>query len=824
LLNAEVIKPMNTFINDVKYALRQLRKNPGFTVVAVLTLGICIAANIVIFAVTDAILIRSLPFPEADRLVIAFHNYPGAGVEHQACSLTSYYEWREAIAAFESTSASQAGSVVIGEAADREPQRVLCERVTPEFFDTLDVKPALGRFFTEEETDPMRSSVVVLTDAFWRNHYNADPGVLGRDIMIEGKVVTIVGVLKPDFRYLSSHAKLFFPLASSLQDRGTYQRHNTNAQVIARLAPGASLATAQAQIDALNAQQMQDEPRLTKLLEGTGFHTRIYPLHADHVRNIRPVLILLQGGALFLLVIGGVNLINLLLVRAGGRIKEFSTRRALGASRRHIARAVLIETIMLAGIGGILGLVAGAAEISMLSVLGTAQLPLGEQIAFNCRIAAIALCGSILVGIVFALPVTGFHLRRHLAPALHSEGRSSTVSRAAQGLRHGFIVAQISLAFLLLTGAGLLCVSLKRVLNVSPGFEPENVLTGRIGLPLAGYSDETTRLAFVQRLLSELRAQPGVSFAAVSNVVPFTGQDNSQAIVPEGIEPQPGESLRAHFHCATSGDFWQALGIPLHQGRLLEEADNYRQERVCVVDEEFARRYWPEGHAIGYHLTKGPVFDETNAFRIVGIVGQIKQDKLEETALGAVYFPYRYDAVSNIYIITRSSLRPEVLTSSVRDTVRRLDPEIPIDDVHTMQARIDASLVHRRSPALLAGIFASVALLLTAIGTYGVVAYAVTQRSREIGVRMALGAKPQQVLTHFLGISTKLLLAGLFIGMLGAWAVGRAMESFLFGVGAIHAGVLTTTIIVMILVVLLACFVPARRAAKVDPMKALRYE
>jgi predicted permease len=815
---------MSTLTNDLKYAFRQLRKNPGFTVVAMLTLAICIAANIVIFAVTDAILIRPLPFPEADRLVIAFHNYPGAGVEHQACSLASCYEWREAITAFESASASQAGSVVIGEAAGREPQHVFCEWVTPDFFDTLGVKPVLGRFFEEEEADPSRSSVVVLTDAFWRSHYNADPGVLGRDIMVEGKVMTIVGVLKPGFRYLSSRAKLFFPLASSPQDRGPYQRHNTSVQVIARLAPGTSLATAQAQIDTLNTKQMEDDPGLTKLLEGTGFHTRIYPLHADHIRNVRPVLILLQGGALFLLVIGGVNLINLLLVRAGGRVKEFSTRRALGAGRRHVARAVLLETITLAGIGGILGLAAGAAGISMLSLLGTAQLPLGEQIAFNFRIAAATLCGSILVGIVFALPVTCFHLRRNLAPALHSEGRSGTVGRAAQGLRHGFIVTQITLSFLLLTGAGLLGVSLKRVLNVSPGFRPEHVLTGRIGLPPARYGDESVRLAFVQRLLNELRAQPGVTFAAISNVIPFTGQDNSQAIVPEGIEPQPGESLRAHFHCATSGDFWQALGIPLHQGRLLEEADNYREERVCVVDEEFAQRYWPEGDAIGYRLTKGPAFDETTAFRIVGIVGKIKQDKLEETALGAVYFPYRYDAANNIYIITRSSLMPEVLASSVGETIRRLDPEIPMDDVRSMQARIDASLVQRRSPALLAGIFASVALLLTAIGTYGVVAYAVTQRSREIGVRMALGAMPQQVLTHFLGISTKLLLAGLLLGLLGAWALGRAMESFLFGVGAIHLGVLTMTIIVMILVVLLACFVPALRAAKVDPMKALRCE
>jgi predicted permease len=421
------------------------------------------------------------------------------------------------------------------------------------------------------------------------------------------------------------------------------------------------------------------------------------------------------------------------------------------------------------------------------------------------------LCGSVLVGIILAIPVVAFHLRNRLTVALYSEGRSGTVSRAAQGVRHGFIVAQIALAFLLLTGAGLLSVSLKHVLDVSPGFQPERVLTGRIGLPPAGYGDERARLVFVERLLHELRAQPGVACAAVSTVVPFTGQDSSQAIVAEGVALQPGDSLRAHFHCATSGDFWQALGIPLRRGRWLEEADNYREERVCVIDEAFARRYWPDADAIGYRVTKGPAFNEATAFRIVGIVGQIKQDQLEEVALGAVYFPYRYDAVGDIYV-------------SVREIIRRLDPQVPVDDIRTMQARIDASLIHRRSPALLSGIFASVALLLTATGTYGVVACAVAQRRREIGVRMALGAMPQQVRAQFLGISAKLLLAGLVPGMFVAWAVGHAMESFLFGVGAVHIGVLITAVSAMIFVVSVACFIPARRAARIDPMVALRHE
>jgi len=815
---------MSTFINDVKYGFRQLRKNHGFTLVALSTLAICIAANLVIFAVTDAILIRPLPFPEADRLVIAYHNYPGAGVEHQACSLTSCYEWRDAIDAFAATAASQSGSAVVNDTATSQARRIPCEYVTPSFFSTLGVTPALGRFFTEEEADPARSAVAVLTDICWRSDYHADPAVLGRDLQVNGKAVTIVGVLRPDFRYLSSRAKLYFPLACAPQNRGPYQRHNTSVQVIARLASGASLATAQTQIDALNARQMEAEPRLTKLLEGTGFHTRVYALHADHVRAVRPALILLQAGALLLLVIGGVNLVNLLLIRASGRVKEFSVRRALGAGRRRVACTVLIETMLLAGIGGLFGLGLGAAGISLLSGLGTAELPLGTQVAFSGRVAATALGSALLAGLAFAVPVVAFHLRKWPAPALHTEARGGTISRAAQGMRHGFIVAQIALACLLLAGAGLLTISLKQVLRVSPGFQPEHVLTGRIGLPPDRYPQASDRLAFVERLLDELRAQPGVTSAAVSTVAPFTGQDNSQVIVAEGVTPQPGDSLRAHFHCAADGDFWQTLGVPLRQGRLLETADNHRDERVCVVDEAFARRYWPAGDAIGYRVTKGPVFNENAAFRIVGIVSQIKQDKLEETALGAVYFPYRYDALDTIYIITRSSAAPAAIAAGVRATVRRLDPQIPLDDVRTLQARIDASLIQRRSPAYLAAFFALTALLLTAIGTYGVVAYAVTQRSREIGVRMALGALPQQVFAQFLGISARLLLAGLAFGMLGAWIVGRAMQSLLFDVRAADPGVLAATAGVMIGVVLLACLLPARRAARVNPMEALRYE
>ena len=808
-------------LRDIRFGLRRLCKNPGFTATILLTLALCIGANVVIFAVVDAILLRPLPFPKAGRLVIVTKEYPGAGTEHQGCSLRNYYDWREGIAAFASVSAVRSGSVVLGDTSS--PQRLLCERVTPEFLSTLGVRPALGRFFTEEETYNSRSAVVVLTDAYWRSCFNADPGILGRAIRVDGQACIIVGILPRDFRYLSSRAQLFFPLASTLEERAPNQRHNLSVQVIARLSPGASLGTAQAQIRALDARQLEDDPYAAEL-KAAGFHTNLSALHADHVRSVRPTLLLLQAGALFLLLIGGVNLINLLLIRASTRTREFAVRQALGASRRHVAREVVVETVLLGGLGGALGLGLGAFGIRLLSLLGTTELPLGASVSLDGRVAAVVLFGSLLVSVALAVPIIWFNLRNGLALALQTGSRGGGISHAAQRLRHGFIIAQIALAFMLLTGAGLLGVSLQRVLAVAPGFQPEKVLTGRVELPGSRYPEEASRLAFVERLLRDLRTQPGVTFAAVSTVVPFTGQDNNQAMAVEGIVPRPGDSIRVHFKSATSGEFWQALGIPLRQGRLLEDADSHRDERVCVVDEAFAERYWPHGEAIGHRLVRSPKFNEQEAFTIVGIVGRVKQETLVETALGSVYFPYRYDAAGSIYVITRTTLAPAALGSTLERSVHRADAELPVDDIRPMQARVDESLIPRRSPALLACIFAAVALSLTAVGTYGALAYAVTQRRREIGVRMALGAAPQQVLTEFVGLGVKLLLSGIIFGALGAWALGRAMASLLFGVGTVHLGVLGASAGVMMLVVLLACFIPARRAARVNPMEALRCE
>ena len=537
------------------------------------------------------------------------------------------------------------------------------------------------------------------------------------------------------------------------------------------------------------------------------------------------MLLLLQTGVLSLLLIGGVNLVNLLLIRASGRAKELAVRQALGASRRHVTREVMLETVVLAVTGGLLGLAGGAVGIRLLSVLGTEDLPLGANIMFDGRVAVVALVVSVLVGIGLALPIIWFNLHHRLAPVLQAETRGGTVSRAAQRLRHGFIVTQVALAFVLLTGAGLLGLSLKRVLATAPGFQPQHVLTGQISLPWKNYPETPPRLAFIERLLTALRALPGVTSVGITTGLPFAGNTSNNAIAVEGVALNPGDSIRAHYTSGAAGDYWQSLGIPLVEGRFLEDADNHREQKVCVVDADFAKRYWPNESAIGHRIVNGPKFIEKEACTIVGVVGSVKQTDLsDKNAQGAVYYTYTNYSSSSISIVLRTPLAPDALASALKKTVLTLDPELPVDSMKTMQDRIDESLMSRRSPAVLAGIFAGVALLLAAVGTYGVLAYAVGQRRREIGVRMALGALPSQILSQFLGLGVRLLVVGLAVGTLGAWAVGHAMQSVLFGVGSIHPGVLAATAGVMMVVVLLAVYLPSRRAARISPLDALRDE
>jgi predicted permease len=815
------LHPFDELTRQLRYAARMLRKNPGFAITALLTFAICLGANLMIFAVVDAVLLRPLPFPDAGRLVTLFNTYPKAGVERDGSSITNYYERRGQIPAFTSLAIYRYGTAIVGEAGSTEREPIT--QVSPDFFGTLGVGLEMGRTFTEDETSFKADNVAILTNPYWRQHLNGDPQVIGKQIRVDGVPRTVIGVLPVDFRFLSSESRLYFPFSSDASNRTPRQRHSGGnvTQMIARLKPGATVAQAQSQIDAQNATLEMDDPQ-AKMMAEAGFRTMVVPLHADHVASIRPTLLLLQAGVLALLLIGAVNLINLLLIRASGRAKEIAVRQSLGAGRRHLISEVMVETVLLAFLGGLLGLAFGALGIRLLDALGADQLPLGAFITFDMRVAFVGLAAAIGMGIVLAAPIAWFNLRGHQANALNSEARGGTASRAAQGLRHSFIVAQVAIAFILLTGAGLLGLSLKQAMAVSPGFRASHILTGRVALPSKNYPDDATRLAFTERLMKEIGRQPGLLAVGIVTNVPLSGKNGKSAATVKGFVRKPGESARGHYSYGVGGDYFTALGFTLREGRFLTEDDSHRGERVCVVDEDFARYYWPHTSALGQRLFEGSEEGkDAEAFTIVGVVGSVKQAGLTDViAQGAVYYPYIFRA-DDFFVTARTALPPESLGLTLQKVVRQIDPDLPITDVRSMETRIADSLITRRSPALLAGLFSLIAVLLTAIGTYGVLSFAVAQRRREIGVRMALGARPDQIRSQFLSLATRLLVSGMALGLGGAWLAGQAMQAVLFEVQAVNVLILAATAFIMALVSLAACLAPSHRAARISPMEAL---
>ena len=807
-------------MNNLRFAFRQLRKSPGFALTALATIAICLGANLAIFAVINSILLRPLPFPDADRLVTIFNTYPKAGVENDGSSITNYYERRGNIPAFSSLSIFMNRPEPVGEPGATTQEAIT--RVSSEFFTTLGVGLAMGRPFTDSEM-ANDSRVVILTDGFWRERLNSDPNVVGRDLRVNGIPRTILGVLPPDFRFLSSEARLYLTYKTGPEQRGPEARHSGGGAIhmIARLKPGATIAEAQSQIDAHNAAVEKDNPA-AKMMAEAGFRSPVLSLHAHHVRSIRPTLLLMQAGVFFLLLIGAVNLANLLLIRASGRSKEMAIRQSMGASPRHVVTQVLTETVLLTVVGGLFGVIAGAWGTQLLQVLGANRLPLGAHIAFDGWLATIGLVGAVVLGIVIAVPIAWFSLGSHLANALQSESRTGTINRATQRLRHGFIVAQIALAFVLLAGSALLGLSLKKVMGVSPGFRADHVLTGECTIP---WDLLKNRVSIVDRLLDSIRQQPGIAAAGTITNIPLSGDNGKTAVTPKGYVPPPGQSLHGHYSYGVGGDYFSAFGIPLREGRFLNSADSQRAERVCVVDEDFAQRYWPSGGALGQRIAHGSESEDAKLFTIVGVVGAVKQAELSEPhGQGAVYLPFLYRETNNVFVVTRTSQRPEAFAETLRKLVRAANPELAIDNIRSMETRVAESLIARRSPALLAGIFAGVALLLAAIGTYGVLSYSVAQRTREIGIRMALGAQTRQIGAQFLSLGLRLLGAGILLGLMGAWLAGRAMQSVLFGVPTLHLATLFGTALLMGVVSLIACLIPARRASRVDPMITLRAE
>jgi predicted permease len=808
-------------LRDLRFSVRSLRHDQGFTVVALLILALCLAANVVIFSLVHGVLLRPLPFREPDRLVTVFNSYPKAGIPNAGVSVPHYLERRSGIAAFADAGGIRYEAVTVNTGG--APERVEAAVATPSFFHVLGVDAALGRTFTEDEGIAGRNAVVLLSDGYWRQHFNADPVVIGRTLRLGNTPSTIVGVMPPGFRYLSYETNFWTP--ATFSDDARRNRHGGGFEMIARLRAGASLAEAQAQLDALNERTLKDDSFAQQVLS-VGFHSTVRDLHADHVAELRPVLLLLQAGVLGLLLIGVVNLANLLLVRATGRAREYSLRQVLGAGWWRLVRMLLCESGLLALGGGLLGVSLGAAALRALPTLAGPLLPREFAPRLDVTVGLAALGLSVVLGLFLALPVIWLTLRGSLAVALTAESRGGTTARPVHRLRQTLIVAQIALAFVLLAGTGLLGLSFTRVLAIQPGFHPENLLTGAVTLPLDQYQEPSQRASVGTRLLTALRALPGVTSAAISQGVPFSHRVYAIAWEIAGATAAADEFIQEGM--ATywiSGGYFSALGVPLREGRVLTDDDAQRGRKVCVVDEEFAQRHWPQGGALGHRIVLPPDPGhpevEREYFIIVGVVGSVKKDDLADQGMrGALYLPIK-DPL-DLMVALRTRQAPQTAGSALRAAARQIDPGLLVTEITTMETRIRDSVSDRRTPLLLAGIFAGVALLLAAVGLYGVLAYSVAQRRREIGVRLALGAQPKQILRQFLGLGLRFLAIGLPLGLISATLVGRAMAGLLFGIGPADPVVLGGTTAVLTAVTVFACLLPARRAARVSPSEALR--
>ena len=814
--------------NDLRVGLRLLWKDKSFTVTAALTLAVCIGANTALFSVVHNVLLRPLPVPESDRILVMENVYPKAGADVGGAGVPDYYDRLRDTTVFEEQALYNSNNVNIDQ--NGVPTRIRAMSATPSFFRLLRVPVQLGRAFDEKEGEPGNEQKIVLSFALWQTQFGGDPQVVGRDLRLDGQPYTIVGVMPRSFIFLNPKILLWRPLAFTADQKADSRRHSNNFQNIGRLKPGASPEQAQAQIDALNAANLERFPQYRELLLNAGFRTKVSRLQENLVRDVKATLYLIWGGALFVLLIGCVNVANLVLVRSRVRLKELATRLALGAGRWRLARQLVTESVVLTLVSAAAGLFVGYAVLRALGTLGIQDLPRGSEIRLDGVVAACTVAIAAAIGIVLGLIPVANALPANLTAALHEEGRSGTAGRGAQTLRRTLVVAQVAFAFVLLIGAGLLFASFRRVLSVDPGFNADNVLTASITLPRTHYAKDEALIQFTDEALRRIRALPGVVSAGATTTIPFGGSQNDSVILAEGYQMKPGESVISPQNVDVTPGYFDTMGAKRLRGRFFDEHDAASAPPVIIVDDKLAKRFWPGQDPIGRRMYQPTdinsvlaITGKTVFLTVVGVIGDMKLHDLVEgpKAVGAYYFPMAQDAARNMTFAIKTAGDPAAVSNDVRGAINALDRELPVFDTETMQERTEKSLVTRRSPVLLSLGFGVVALLLSAIGIYGVLAYLVTQRTKEIGIRIALGSSAGAIFELVLREGVLLIAGGFVLGAIGAIALRKNLESQLFGVSATDPIVLATVTTVLALVALVACAVPARRATKIDPIVAL---
>jgi len=811
---------MQNFIQDIRYGLRGLWKRPGFTAVAVITLALGIGANAAIFSVVNAVLLKPLQFRDPERLAILWEEASFVGFPRNTPAPANYVDWKNQAQSFEDVAATHESSLNL--TGDGEPERVPTRRVTYNFFSLLGVQPLIGRGFLAEEDRPNANKVVVLSYPLWQSRYGGDRNILNRTILLNGEKHAVVGVMPAGFQWLETEERLFVPLALSAEELANRGGHYLT--VIARLKPGVSMVQAQSEMNAIMARVAKDHPEATA--QGK-LGAVVTPLHEQLAGDARRPLLVLLVAVAFVLLIACANIASLLLARAAGRRREIAVRTALGASRMRIVRQLLTESLLLSLFGGISGLLLAVWSFGFFENLVPDGLKQSTDLKLDGKVLLFALATSIVTGIVFglipALQAAGVDLNESLK---QSGGRSG--SGSGMKLRSGMIVFEVSLSLVLLVGSVLLIQTLFQLFNQYSMLAPEKVLTMRTPLPLSKYDEPGKRHAFYQNVLQRVEAIPGVVSAGYATAIPLTWKGGTTGVFPEGTtEPAPGVSYDA-IHRQVTANYLQTMSIPLRKGRYFTAQDNEQSMPVAIVNETMAREYWPNGDAVGRRFTLGDPTDDDPWFTVVGVVGDVRQMGIDVPVKSEMYLPYGQVTPWRSYAPRDLALRTNgdasSLMGAVRDAIRSVDPDQPVSNVATMEEVLGREASQRRVGMILLTAFAVLALLLASLGIYGVLAYFVAQHRNEIGVRLALGATPAKILLLVLQKGMKLTLLGVAIGLAASFALTRLMTSLLFGVKAVDPLTFVAVPLLLAVVALLACWIPARRAAKVDPMVALRYE
>ena len=824
---------LSDFARDARVAVRGLSRDRTFTATALLTLIVCLAANAAIFSIVRSVVLKPLPFEEPDRIVLISNIYPKAGFSTTGPGISTagvpdYYDRLRETTVFESQALYIRRNPTLGLAEGA--QRVPAIAVTPSFFPLLRARTYLGRTFLAEEGEVGQNARVLLSYGFWRRQFGGDSSIVGKDIRVDGTPSRVVGVLAPDFRYLWNDVEIFYPMAFSPQMKSDASRHSNNWLHIARLRPGATIEQAQQQIDALNARNNQRFPQFATILRDAGFRTVVTRLPDEVTRDVRPTLYLLWGGVLLVLLVGGVNLANLTLVRSAGRARELATRHALGAELPRLARQLLTETTVLTLIGGALGVLAGWWVLRSVGALHLDLLPRGDEIGLDWQTVTAMIALAIVVGLVAGFVPVAQLPRTNLGEALREGGRSGTAGSAAGRLRRALATSQVALAFVLLIGAGLLLASFRAVLRIDPGFQSSGVVTATVTLPYYRYKDDNGLVDVAGRILERARSLPGVSSAGATNSIPLGGDYNSGVIFAEGYERKKGESFVSPNYVTVTDGYFETMRMRLARGRFFDQRDTPTSQGVIMVDERLAQHFWPNQDPIGRRLYRPTSVNDLDAItpntRFLTVVGVVRNVQLtgltpQDAPVGVYYFPFTQSAERSMVLTVRANRNLESLAGAVRNAITEVDREIPVFNVQTMDERLDSALVPRRVPMLIGLVFGLVALFLAAVGIYGVLAYQVSQRHREIGIRMALGSSAGSILGLVVRDGMRITGIGLGVGLVALFGLTRAIRGMLYGVQPADPVVIVLVAFILAGVALVATLIPARRAARVSPMAAI---